>query len=549
MARSKFWKSLLGGALMTACGAVMAGNPIVTDVFTADPATFVEGDTFYLYTTHDEAKPGEWLVMNDWLCYSTKDMKNWTKHGVIQHYTSFDWARGEAWATQVVKRHGKYWHYVTVVTKGPWQRAIGVAVSDSPTGPFRDAIGKPLVVDATTPSPYFGDDIDPTVLVDDDGTAWLALGNPVCHIAKLKDNMIELDGGFRTIQPPNYTEGPWLMKRNGIYYLIYVSHIRQGWPEKISYGTAKSIEGPWTWHGLLTGPAENSHGIHPAVSEFKGQWHFFYHNGVLNLPDGQKGSSERRSVCAEYLYFNPDGTIQPIVQTKEGLDLPPKTAEQVAAAFVPETRVQPGCSEPGVAFTETAIQSMFRTFEEKDADTWEGVSVFSTVSKLYVGAPECKTFRTDAWSESLGQTFRMDKTIVLDRISLYAGDGDGTSAEAPLRIALYDLGTGDPNAKDYQPGANLLGESVSLAYQPQSPGLVHLDFSAPKRIVLKKDHVYVFEIQGVKGSTPFGWRATFPGRNDCPNGAAYRDRVKMLDRKGNACDFAIAVFGTECGEQ
>ena len=125
--------------------------------------------------------------------------------------------------------------------------AIGVAVADSPLGPFKDARGSALVTDATTPGPYGWDDIDPTVFIDDDGTAWLAWGNPVLYLARLKPNMTELDGPIEKIALPNYTEGPWLSKRKGIYYMTYASMAHQNVWEHLSYATAPSPRGPWTY--------------------------------------------------------------------------------------------------------------------------------------------------------------------------------------------------------------------------------------------------------------------------------------------------------------
>lgn len=79
------------------------------------------------------------------------------------------------------------------------------------------------------------------------------------------------------------------------------------------------MEGPWTPQGELTGMAENSFTIHPGIIEFQGQWYLFYHNAVLTL-DGHAGAIGRRSVCVDELHYNPDGTMQTVVQTKEGVD-------------------------------------------------------------------------------------------------------------------------------------------------------------------------------------------------------------------------------------
>ena len=301
---------------------VFAGNPLVRDKFTADPAPMVHDGRLYLYVGHDEfyegqdsASGGKEFNITEWLCYSTDDMKNWTDHGAVLSPADFKWAVGEAWASQVVEKDGKFYYFTTVQGGEPYVgKAVGVAVADTPVGPFVDAIGKPLVSDDMTDNGKRGwwNDIDPTVLIDGDD-AWLCWGNGTCFLAKLKPNMIELDGEIMVIDVPNYVEGPWLHKRNDLYYLTYASFGKGS--ETISYATAPSMDGPWTPRGELTGSAENSFTIHPGIIEFKGQPYLFYHNATLEL-DGLKGAIGRRSVCVDSLSYNPDGTMNYVVQTK-----------------------------------------------------------------------------------------------------------------------------------------------------------------------------------------------------------------------------------------
>lgn len=322
-------------AAMTVTGAMaqkqfqFEGNPLVRDNFTADPAPMVWGDRLYVYVGHDEwydgqdkASGGKEFNITEWLCYSTTDMKTWTDHGSVLRPGHFAWGDtitagvGTAWASQVVPRNGKFYYYTTLQGRGENSGyAVGVAVSDSPTGPFKDAIGKPLVNDKMTDNGTRGwwNDIDPTVLIDDDGQAYLCWGNGTCFMAKLKENMIELDGDIWVVDVPRYTEGPWLHKKDGWYYLTYAS---SGFDHKeaIDYAMAKDIRGPWKHCGQVTGGAENCFTIHPGVIEFKGQWYLFYHNATLTL-DGHKGAIGRRSVCFDKLAFNPDGTMQYVAQS------------------------------------------------------------------------------------------------------------------------------------------------------------------------------------------------------------------------------------------
>lgn len=329
--RSGITKTILAAmALAASLGAAAeqsppGANPIFRDIFTADPAPLVVGDTVYVYVGRDNAKGREMFTMPEWLCFSSKDMKTWTPHGAVLRPTDFTWGEpNSAWAAQVVPKDGKFYYYVTVKgNRTAPGNNIGVAVADSPTGPFKDAIGKPLVRDSMTPKakrPW--EDIDPTVLIDD-GTPWMSWGNGDCYLAKLKPNMIELDGPIEKIDLPNYVEGPWLYKRGKLYYLVYAAIVRPVGSEQIAYATAEKVTGPWTYRGLVTGPAKNSFTIHPGIIEFKGQGYFFYHYAGLTL-NGEKGALGRRAVCVEYLEYNTDGTIKPITQTAEGVSVPPK---------------------------------------------------------------------------------------------------------------------------------------------------------------------------------------------------------------------------------
>jgi arabinoxylan arabinofuranohydrolase len=303
---------------------VAGQNPLFTDAFTADPAITVIGNTVYAYVGQDKATVGGWFNMPNWLCYSTTDMKNWTAHGSVLATKDFVNANnGSAWAAQLVEKDGKYYYYVTLdCSEGHF---ITVAVGDSPTGPFKEALpGKPLITDAmTTDSHRPNADIDPTIFIDDDGTPWMAWGNGDCYMVKLKRNMVEIDGAITKVPFRNYSEGPWLFKRGSLYYMVYAADAPGEQAEQICYSTAKKITGPWMYGGFITGPAKHGFTIHPSVNEFKGQWYFFYHDGSYTL-NGTLGGDCRRQVCAEYLYFNPDGSIKPITLTTEGVSVPAK---------------------------------------------------------------------------------------------------------------------------------------------------------------------------------------------------------------------------------
>ena len=317
--------------------AQTGSNPIFRNKWTADPAPMLYNGTLYVNVGQDSATGSQQYNMLSWLSYSTTDMKNWTYHGPILKPTDFKWGQaGTAWASQMVEANGKFYYYVTVTGNSPYGgRNIAVAVANSPTGPFVDArasFGSPLVQDNMTTGGDAWDDIDPTILIEEDGTAYLCWGHGTCYLAKLKPNMIELAGAIQKITPANgsYTEGPWLHKRNGIYYLTYAAIVNGG-SEQINYATASNLNGPFTYQGVLTGNAKNSYTIHPGIIQYNSQWYLFYHNATLSL-NGLGGTTGRRSVCVDYLCYNTDGTYKSVTQTTAGVTVtspcPPSTIAQ-----------------------------------------------------------------------------------------------------------------------------------------------------------------------------------------------------------------------------
>ena len=307
--------------------AVQAANPVITDHFTADPAPLVVDDTVYVYVGQDEAwKDSDGYRMNHWLVYSSTNLVNWTAHGSPLQPSSFGWSGGQAYAGHCAEKNGKYYWFISTKLR-PRAMGIGVAVSDSPTGPFKDAIGKPLITADMTPDfrNHGWEDIDPAVFTDDNGDSYLFWGNVTCYWVKLKPNLIELDGEIHAIpseQVENFTEAPWVHKHGDWYYLTYAV----GFPEKTAYSMSKSIDGPWEYKGILAEVAGNSTTIHQGIIDFKGKDYFFYHTGAMQeLKDEHGrvlrpfGSGNRRAVCIDYLYYNEDGTLKPVVQTTSGV--------------------------------------------------------------------------------------------------------------------------------------------------------------------------------------------------------------------------------------
>lgn len=299
----------------------LAQNPIIQTLYTADPAPVVWRDTLFLYTGHDEDNaPARSYLMREYRLFTTTDMVNWTDHGAPLKTSQIAWSVNDASAAQVIERNGKYYWYFSTMNSTPAKGgvSVGVAVADSPYGPFRDALGKALVTsDMTTYAAHSWDDLDPTVFIDPNGQAYLFWGNGACYWAKLNRDMISLDGDIhhldikdQSIVKGKYTEAPWIYKRNGKYYLIYAAEF----PENISYSMADDITGPWKAQGILMPTEKGSNTNHAGVINYKGNSYFFYHNDAL-----PGGHSYDRSVAVEPFRYNADGTIPTLHMTQTGI--------------------------------------------------------------------------------------------------------------------------------------------------------------------------------------------------------------------------------------
>jgi arabinoxylan arabinofuranohydrolase len=293
------WAGLVAAACCCASLPALADNPIIQTNFTADPAPMVHGDTVYLYAGHDEDDAQD-FKMRDWRLYSSKDMVNWTDHGTVASLSTFPWARQDngAWAPQVVERNGKFYLYAPVTDKASNEFSIGVAVADSPLGPFKDALGRPLVSGAG----FF----DPTVLIDDDDQAYLYWGNPDLWYVKLNKDMVSYSGDvIKSARPEKYQEGPWAYKRNGHYYMAYASSCCS---EGIGYAMSTTPTGPWQYQGQIMDPSSLSTGNHPGIIDFRGKSYVFGFNYRLNFAETPI-HRERRSVTVAEIEFRADGTI------------------------------------------------------------------------------------------------------------------------------------------------------------------------------------------------------------------------------------------------
>lgn len=325
----KKMRLLLGYVLLLGIGSAFAQNPIIQTHYTPDPAPMLYKDRVYVYTGDDV--PGfDFYYMTKWRVFSSADMVNWTDHGVPLTLEDIPWAIDRAWASQCIEHNGKFYWYICAQTDQN-NMGIGVAVADSPIGPFKDAIGKPLIMTGSWSN------IDPTAYVDDDGQAYLYWGNANLYYVKLNKDMISYSGeivevpqtiaSFGGIRRPKATgqsdgeppaqpnkdmfvEGPWFYKRNNIYYQLFAG-MEKG-RECLSYSISNSPTGPWKYQGrIMVDQPTNSFTNHGGVIDFKGNSYLFYHTALL-----PGGGSYGRSTAVEEFRYNSDGTI-PLINISE----------------------------------------------------------------------------------------------------------------------------------------------------------------------------------------------------------------------------------------
>lgn len=295
----------------------MASNPFIKHIYTADPSAHVYNGRLYVYASHDIDPPRGCDLMDKYHIFSTDDMINWTDHGEILSAADVPWGRPEGgfmWAPDCAYANGKYYFYFPHPSESRWNDSwkIGVATSKDPASRFK--VSKKYIKNVP---PH----IDPCVFIDDDGQAYLYVGGSAkCYGGKLKKNMVELDGEMVRMEGlVDFHEGTWVHKYNGKYYLSYPDNYvdEQGHQyNRLHYAMSDSPLGPWEYKGIFLDKTDcdTSHG---SIVEFNGQWYAFYHGCQIS----QMGNL--RSICFDKLFYNPDGTIVPVVQ-RNHCDLPRK---------------------------------------------------------------------------------------------------------------------------------------------------------------------------------------------------------------------------------
>jgi beta-xylosidase len=322
----------------------LSGNPVVQGWY-ADPEAIVYGSTYWIYPTYSDDYPvrlpidessltprqkrainKQYLRQTYMDAFSSPDLVKWTKHPRVLEVKNIPWAEFALWAPSAIRANGKYYLFFAAndIQSDQEEGGIGVAVADRPEGPFKDAIGKPLIDTFHNGA----QPIDPFVFRDDDGQHYLYYGGwKHCNIAKLTPDLKGLtpllDGQlYREITPANYVEGPFVFKRAGKYYLMWSEGGWGGPNYSVAYAIGDTPWGPFERVGkiLQQDPAIATGAGHHSVIPIPGSdtWYIVYHRRPLGTKDGN-----HRETCIDEMRFNADGTIQPVKITFEGVKAKP----------------------------------------------------------------------------------------------------------------------------------------------------------------------------------------------------------------------------------
>ncbi len=285
----------------------MSGNPILPGWY-ADPELHAFRGRFYVYPTFS-APYEEQTFYEVW---SSDDLTDWKNEGVILDFADVPWSTNRAaWAPSVCEKDGKFYIYFSAGDGA----GLGVAVSDDPTGPFVDALGHPLV----TEYHHGAQPIDAHAFIDDDGTPYLYWGGwRKAVVSRLSDDMVHLEGEIVEITPANYVEGPFMVKHDGRYVFMWSEGNWTDSTYAVAYAISDSPFGPFERIEAILGSE-------PGIADGAG------HHSVLNIPGTDDyvicyhrrllgdNNPHHRVTCLEPLHFRPDGTIEPVRLTNDGV--------------------------------------------------------------------------------------------------------------------------------------------------------------------------------------------------------------------------------------
>jgi len=335
--------AFFAGFALLAAGAAYAVNPAFPGWY-ADPEIRMFGNRYWIYPTYsdDAGKPDvsprfspaqallrkrhtvrpSYTKQTFFNAFSSPDLVHWTRHDHVLDVANVAWAGYAVWAPSVIEAKGRYYMFFAAndIQSDAETGGIGLAVSDTPGGPFKDALGKPLIGafhNGAQP-------IDPFVYRDDDGQVYLYYGGwKHCNVVRLSADLRSVvpfaDGTtYKEITPPGYVEGSFVIKRNGVYYLMWSEG---GWTDadyRVAYATGKTPLGPFKPMGTVLAQDEHiARGAgHHSVVNVPGtdDWYIVYHRRPLTDTVG-----EHRQVAIDRMRFAPDGTIRSVVMTRQGV--------------------------------------------------------------------------------------------------------------------------------------------------------------------------------------------------------------------------------------
>lgn len=457
------------GGVETEISKSLGGNPINgfdADgklAYGGDPSVLVDGDTVYLYVGHDTA-PGDSYVIPEYLCYSTKDLVTWKYEGVVLSMKDVPWAdNNSAWAGQVAKHYSEaqgkdlyYFYYCSWNNKDAGKQGIGVAVSESPTGPFVD-IGAPIVAGSvTTDETSAWNDIDPTIWIETDSKGvehrYLCWGNGKVYMCELNEDMVSVkdyngDGKvtfkqdiISQVVPSAYTEGPWIYRRTdengkayGEYYIFYAS----GWRERLAYSTCDNImEGMWFYGAMLMEPTATSNTNHPAVFDFNGKTYMIYHNGALVA-----GNGFRRSACIAELVFDKNGVISYVNESSLGVSGVASTLTTLNGEVLTHANFANSGDDAAYPYDDIALGSKLPNTVAEDAQ-WEIEQGLHDATNVYyvslqsVNKPGMYVFATDS-TAVLSHCYNAKLTDGMTFKTVTGLGGEGISFESITNPGLY----------------------------------------------------------------------------------------------------------------
>jgi beta-xylosidase len=281
----------------------LPANPVFPGWY-ADPELHHFEGRYYIYPTFSAAYEDQTFFE----VFSSDDLTNWTNVGRILDFKDVPWSTNRAaWAPSITVKNGHYYFYFSAGDGA----GIGVAISDSPTGPFKDALGKPLISEYH----HGAQPIDAHAFIDDDGKAYLYYGGwKHAVVVELREDMISTVGEFREITPEHYVEGPFMLKRNGTYYFMWSEGSWGDASYSVAYAKSDSPLGPFVRHGkvLQSDPkVGNSAGHHSVLQIPKtDDWIIAYHRRPID-----ESARDYRVTCLDHMTFDENGDILPVVLT------------------------------------------------------------------------------------------------------------------------------------------------------------------------------------------------------------------------------------------